>query len=136
MNFQEFLNKGKSVKGITKKIVVGDRFKDENGKDFYFTIKTLSADKIEQFRTKAGSYDNNGNFKFDSMLFNTKIAIEGCEYPNFKDAKSIRERNCNTPEQYIKDVLLPGEIEALGESIKRLSGYNIPINELIEEAKN
>lgn len=136
MTLQEFLNKGKSVKEITKQIVIGDRFKDENGKDMAFTIKTLSADKIEQYRAKASSYDSNGSFKFDSMLFNTKIAIEGCKYPNFKDAESIRERNCNTPEQYIKDVLLPGEIEALGESIKRLSGYNIPINELIEEAKN
>ena len=136
MNFQEFLNKGKSVKGITKKIVIGDRFKDENGKDFSFTIKALSAEQLEQYRAKASSYDSNGNFKFDSMLFNIKIAISGCEYPNFKDAEGIRERNCKTPEQYIKDVLLPGEIEALGESIKRLSGYNITINELIEEAKN
>lgn len=40
MTLQEFLNKGKSVKGITKKIVIGDRFKDENGKDFSFTINT------------------------------------------------------------------------------------------------
>ncbi|MDO4301545.1 MAG: XkdN-like protein [Clostridia bacterium] len=136
MTLQEFLNKGKSVKGITKKIVIGDRFKDENGKDFSFTIKALSAEQLEQYRAKASSYDSNGNFKFESMLFNTKIAIAGCQYPNFKDAESITERGCRTPEEYIKDVLLPGEIEALGESIKRLSGYNISISELIEESKN
>ncbi len=135
MNFQEFLNKGKSVKGITKKIVLGDRFKDENGKDFYFTVKALTSDQLEAYREQATSYPN-GKYSFNATKFSTKIVIEGCKYPNFKDMESIKERGCHSPEEYLRDVLLPGEIDILSREIQTLCGYNISVNELIEEAKN
>lgn len=131
MNFQEFLNKGKSVKGITKKIVIGDRFKDENGKDFSFTIKALSAEQLDKYRDEA-----RGENSFNASKFNAKVAIAGCKYPNFKDAESIKARDLHTPEQYIKDVLLPGEIDILSLEVQKLCGYNVSVNELIEEAKN
>lgn len=131
MNFQEFLNKGKSVKGITKKIVVGDRFKDESGKDFYFTIKTLSAEQLDRYRNQA-----RGENSFNADKFNIKVVIEGCKYPNFKDVESIKLRGCHNAEEYIKDVLLPGEIDIISLQVQKLCGYNVSVNELIEEAKN
>lgn len=131
MTLQEFLNKGKSVKEITKKIVIGDRFKDENGKDMAFTIKTLTSEQLDRYREKA-----RGENGFNSHEFNAKVVIEGCKYPNFKDAGSINERNCLTAEQYLADVLLPGEIDIISLEIQKLCGYNVSVNELIEEAKN
>lgn len=135
MTLQEFLNKGKNVKNITKKIVVGDRFKDENGKDMAFTIKALTSEQLEKYRDEASTYAKD-KFKFNASKFNIGIAIECCVYPNFKDADSIKEKGLHTPEEYVKAVLLPGEIEAISKEIQTLSGYNISVNELIEEAKN
>lgn len=131
MTLQEFLNKGKSVKEITKQIVIGDRFKDENGKDMAFTIKTLSAEQLDRYREKA-----RGENGFNLCEFNTKVVIEGCKYPNFKDMEGINERKCRTAEQYLTDVLLPGEIDIISLEIQKLCGYNASVNELIEEAKN
>lgn len=131
MTLQEFLNKGKSVKGITKQIVVGDRFKDENGKDMAFTIKTLTAEQLDKYRDEARN-----NERFNANRFNSRVVLEGCKYPNFKDTASINERNCHTPEDYIADVLLPGEVDIISLEIQKLCGYNVSVNELIEEAKN
>lgn len=135
MTLQEFLNKGKSVKKITRKIVVGDRFKDENDKDMAFEIKTLTAEQLDEYRELATSYIKN-SFKFDTAKFNAKVVVAGCIYPNFKDVESINERGCRTAEQYLADVLLPGEIVALSKEIQNLCGYDVDINNLIEEAKN
>lgn len=131
MTLQEFLNKGKSVKKINKKIIVGDRFVDENGKDMPFTIKTLTAKQLDRFR-----YDARGGEFFDASAFNTKIVVEGCVYPNFKNTESIKNRGLKTPEEYVCDVLLPGEIDIISLEIQKLCGYNVSVNELIEEAKN
>lgn len=135
MTLQEFLNKGKSVKSITKDIIVGDRFKDENGKDMAFTIKALTVEQMEKYRENATTFVKD-KFKFNAGKFNTSIVIECCTYPNFKDAESVKARNLNTPEEYLRDVLLPGEITALSKEIQALSGYDVDINDLIEEAKN
>lgn len=136
MNFQEFLNRSESTRNVTKKVIVGDRFKDENGKDYAFTIKAISINKIEEFRRQATITNSKGLFEFSAGKFNSKLAIECCKYPNFKDAKSIEERGLHTPEEYLRDVLLPGEIEALGMAIQNACGYNVSVNELIETSKN
>lgn len=136
MNLQEFLNKSKSVKNITKKITVGDRFKDENGNDMPFEIKTITADRIGEIRDRNTTVTEKGVVKFNSGSFNTAVALACCIYPNFKDKESIEARGVRTPEQYMKDVLLPGEIDAICNEVQRLSGYNTKINDLIEEAKN
>lgn len=135
MTLQEFLNKGKSVKEITKQIVIGDRFKDENGKDMAFTIKTLTSEQVDRYRELATSYVKD-NFRFDTAKFNAKVVIECCKYPNFKDMDSMNERGFTNSEDYMRDVLLPGEIVALSKEIQALSGYNVDVNTLIEEAKN
>lgn len=131
MTLQEFLNKGKSVKGITKKIIVGDRFKDENGKDMPFTIKALTSSVLDTYRDNA----REGN-SFNAGKYNAAVVIAGCVYPNFKDAESVKSRNLNTPEEYLRDVLLPGEVDVIALEIQKLCGYNTSVNELIEEAKN
>ncbi len=135
MTLQEFLNKGKSVKGITKKIIIGDRFKDENGKDMAFEIKTLTAEQINDYREQCTTYVGD-DFRFNTSKFNSRVVIACCVCPNFKDTMSIAERGCRTPEEYISDVLLPGEIVALSKEIQKLSGYDVDVNTLIEEAKN
>lgn len=131
MTLQEFLNKGKSVKGIEKKIIVGDRFKDDEGRDMPFTIKALTIEQLDNYRENA-----RGERSFNSGKFNAAVVIAGCIYPNFKDAESIKARNCHTPEEYLRDVLLPGEVDIISLEIQKLCGYNISVNELIEEAKN
>lgn len=131
MTLQEFLNKGESVKSITKDIIVGERFKDENGKDMPFKIKALTSGQLDTYRVRAREGD-----KFNIGKFNADVVIAGCIYPNFKDAESIKLRNVNTPEEYLRDVLLPGEVDAISLEIQKICGYNISVNELIEEAKN
>lgn len=136
MTFQDFLNKSKSVTEATKRVVVGERFKDEKGDDYSFEIKAISGEKLEAIRANFRKIDKSGKFKFDEFGFNTKIAVECTVYPNFKDAESIKSRGKHTPEEYIQDILKPGEIEVLSDAVKEFSGYGTSFRELVDEAKN
>lgn len=135
MNLQEFLNSN-IVEGFEKEVCLGERFKDENGNCLKFKIKALSQEEFEQARKKATTITQNGNVIFDNMLFNNAIVINNTTEPSFKDAKSIKELSCVTPEQYLNKVLLAGEINTLSEEIVNLSGFNNDINQLVEQAKN
>lgn len=136
MNFQEFLNKNESVRKITKEVTVGKRFKDENGDDFVFKIKPISAAKYSEIQRSSVEMNASGKIETDSSKMYGKVVLECCVYPNFKDTGSIKARGLHTPGEYLDDVLLPGEIIALGNKILDISGFGTSINELIKEAKN
>ncbi len=135
MTLQEFLNRN-TVDGITKETVIGDRFKDENGGEFKFVIKGLTQKEFNELRKRASSFDKNGRMILNEGLLSTLCIIENTVTPNFKDAKSIQELGCSTPEQYLNKVLLAGEAENLAREILQLSGFGKNINELVDEAKN
>ena len=134
MNLQEFLNKNK-VKGLTKEIVLADRFRDENGKLLKFKIKTITRSEYEEIQAKTKKIDENGNIYYDSK-FETELIISGTVYPNFKDAESMKEVGAKTAAEYVEEVLLLGESARLLNEISAFSGFNSNINDLIEESKN
>lgn len=131
---QEFL-KAHVIKDLTAEVKVSDRFKDEQGNILTFTIKAMTNPQWESYRREAMTINKQGTITINMDRLNKLIVINHTVDPNFKDAASIQALGCQTPEEYVDLVLLPGELAQLSQEIQRLSGFK-PMDELVEEAKN
>ncbi|MFS8534840.1 MAG: hypothetical protein FWJ65_06735 [Limnochordales bacterium] len=132
---QEFLN-SHPIKGLTAEVAVSDRFKDEKGNVLKFKISAMTNPQWEHYRREAMTIKTKqGTLDLNLDKLNKLIVINHTIDPNFKDAASIQALGCQTPEEYLDAVLLPGELAQLSQEIQRLSGFK-PMDELVEEAKN
>jgi hypothetical protein len=137
-SLQDFLNVN-PVDNVTDDVVISDRFKDKDGNVMKFKIKAMTNDEFEEIRKAAASISTKKgkrSISFDTKRFNELVVINNTIDPNFKDAESIKKLGCITPEQYLNKVLLAGEIVELSQQIQTLSGFELEIDELVEEAKN
>ncbi len=133
---QAFLNANANKNNtITEEVIISDRFKKENGELMKFTITALNDDEMEEINKACQRFGKKGKVDFETKKYTRMIAIAGTKDPNFRDAESLKATGVSTPTDYIKKVLLPGEIEHLAEAIHSLSGYK-DMDELREEAKN
>jgi len=127
---KDFLLEGTRRVGQTKDVTI--TVAEES---MQVTIRAISYDDYEDIRR--GSLILKGNQQdFRIGKFNLGLVLAGTVDPNFKDATLLEKAGVSTPEDLIKTMLLPGEIEALAQEILKLSGLNTSINELKEEAKN
>ena len=97
------------------------RLSEEAGADVIFTLRALPYGKVQRIReTVVGDT-------------NPSILLAGCADPDLK-AKELKEKYGGaTPEETMKNMLLPGEIEDLARAVEWLCGYR---RLTIEEVKN
>lgn len=133
-SLQAFLNSN-VVEDIKESVLVSKRFKDEKGGLLKFKIRAVTDSEMSDIQKICMRTGKKGKVDFDVSKFNRLIAIKGCVDPKFEDAESIKGVGCVTPEDYIKKVMLPGEIATLAEQIQTLSGYT-DLEDLKEQAKN
>lgn len=135
MNLQDFLI-ANPVDNLTEEVVVSPRFKDEKGNPLKFTIKAMTPAEFEEIRKKSTHIRKGKQVEFDNQLFNLSIAINNTINPDFRNAESIKKLGVNTPEEYVQKVLLAGELSTLVQRINELSGFDVGMNDLVEEVKN
>lgn len=131
---QDFLN-ANPVDDLTEEVVVSDRFKDKEGNALKFKIKVMTNAKFNELRRRA-TKQKGRKIEFDPNAFQLGIVIEHTLEPDFKNAESLQKLGCMNPEQYVEKVLLPGEIVELASQIQKLSGFDVEMEELVEEVKN
>ncbi|GJM73009.1 phage protein [Paenibacillus macerans] len=134
MNLQDFLN-ANPVDNLTEEVVISPRFKDEKGNPLKFTVKAMTEEEFEDIR-KRSTQVGKKKVEFDSRKFNLHVAINNTINPDFKNADSIKKLGVSSPEEYVKRVLLAGELTTLVQKITELSGFDVEMSELVEEAKN
>ncbi|MBP1906804.1 hypothetical protein J2Z32_003468 [Paenibacillus turicensis] len=132
---QDFLNDN-LVNGLTDEVAISPRFKDSAGNLLKFKIKALSNTEFESIRKRCMTIGKKGKVDFNTQQFNSSLVIEHTIEPNFKDAASLAKVGAINPEDYLNKVLLSGEITTLAEEIQKLSGFNVDMDSLVEEAKN
>ncbi|MEK5235466.1 XkdN-like protein [Paenibacillus sp. FSL L8-0470] len=135
MNLQDFLN-ANPVDGLTEEVAVSPRFKDKDGKPLLFKIKAMTDAEFNDLRKGCTNVRKGQKIEFDSGRFNLQTVIRNTMEPNFKDAASIKSLGCNTPDEYVQKVLLAGEVATLAQRISELSGFDVDMSDLVEEAKN
>ncbi|QTH44965.1 XkdN-like protein [Cohnella sp. LGH] len=135
MSLQDFLN-ANPVDNLTEEVAVSPRFKGKDGTLLKFKIKAMSNQEFEEVRKSATTPRKGGKVDFDSQKFNLKVVINHTVNPDFRHAESIKKLGCRTPEEYVQKVLLAGEIAELTKKISELSGFDVEMEDLVEEAKN
>lgn len=135
MSLQDFLNNN-LVDNLTEEVVVSPRFKDESGNLLKFKIKAMTGPEFEEVRKSAMSIRKGKKVEFDSQKFNLQIIINNTLVPDFKHTESLQKVGCNLPEEYVLKVLLAGEMTTLVNEIQKLSGFDVDMETLVEEAKN
>lgn len=91
------------------------------GKEVVFTLRALPYGKVQRIReTMSGDT-------------NISILLAGCVDPDLKNSALQEKYGGATPEEMVKGMLLPGEIEDLARAVERLCGYR---RLTIEEVKN
>ena len=120
-----------TVENITDEVVISNRI------PFKFKIRAINSEEFNSYRKLATSFDvKRKKASFDSKKLNEQIIINHTVDPDFRNAEDIKRVGCTTPEQYMNKVLLAGEAEELSQQIQSLSGFDLDINEAVEEAKN
>lgn len=135
MSLQDFLNTH-PVDSMTDEVAISPRFVDDEGNMLKFKIKAMTGQEFEEIRKACTTLKKGRKVEFDSQRFNLQVIIRNTLDPNFKDAESIKAVGVTTPENYVQKVLLAGEISALAQKISELSGFDVDMTDLVEDAKN
>lgn len=148
MGFNAFL-KQNAVQAEEIKYVASPRFKREDGTSEEWIIRPISSKDDEELRKactkkvqvpgKRGQYTNETDFdKYLGML-----AVACTKYPNLNDAELQDSYNDPTNGIIVKDaptllktMLLPGEYAEYLGKVQEICGFDIPLDDKVEEVKN
>lgn len=101
-----------------------------------FKVKPLTAAKHNEFRNRCLIKNKKGEVSTDLNKFNLLVITEQVLEPDFSNADFLSKVGCQTAREFIEKKFLSGEIMDIANKILEISGFNIDINEQIEEAKN
>ena len=139
-NFAVFMA-GASAKDETVKYAASKRFV-ENGKPVEWEIKAIDSDLDEAIRKectkrvaipgKRGQY----NQETDTDKYIGKMCVACTVYPNLNDAELQDAFGVKSADALLKKMLRPGEYTEYKAKIMEVNGYDVSMEELVDEAKN
>ena len=138
-DFKAFLQQN-ALETENIKFPVSNRFLDENKKPIDWEIKAVTSDEDARIRKaytkkvtgKGGVVTQN----FDAEEYLATLATRCVVYPNLNNAELQNSYGVMSAEQLVKKMLKPGEYQTLLQKVQEVNGYNLTINDLVEEAKN
>lgn len=125
----------------TVKYVASKRFK-EKGKPVEWELKAISSSLDEAIRKdctkkvpivgKRGQY----NQETDTDKYIGKLCVACTVYPNLNDAELQDAYGVKSGDELLKKMLLPGEYTEYKAKVMEVNGYDMSMEELVDEAKN
>ena len=132
---------GNAVKNETGKYVASKRFV-EKGKPIEWEIKAIDSDLDEALRKdctkrvpivgKRGQY----NQETDTDKYIGKMCVACTVYPNLNDDELQDSYGVKSADALLKKMLLPGEYTEYKAKVMEVNGYDMSMEELVDEAKN
>jgi hypothetical protein len=139
-NLSAFLAQN-AVQDETVKYVVSKRFV-EDGKPIEWELQSVTSEEDEQIRKsctqkvqiagKKGQYTQETDFEKYLGLLAAKCVVE----PNLNAAELQNSYGVMGADAVLKKMLKPGEYQELLKKIQEVNGFDIGLDELVEEAKN
>ena len=125
----------------TVKLVVSKRFV-EDGKPLEWELQSVTSEEDEQIRKsctkkvqvagKKGQYTQETDYeKYLGLL-----AVRCIVYPNLNAAELQDSYKVMGGDAVLKNMLKPGEYQDLLKKIQEINGFDVGLDELVEEAKN
>ena len=138
-NFAAFMigNENETVKYVASK-----RFVDKNGNPQEWEIKPIDSDLDEQLRKectkKVQIPGKRGQFnqETDTDKYLAKMCVACTVYPNLNDAELQDHFGVKSGDALLKKMLKPGEYTEYKAKVMEVNGYDMSMEEMVEEAKN
>lgn len=128
-----FLN---PVKVENKKVIISNRFLDENGKAIPFEIRAITQEENKKLINKNTKRDKKGVEVFNRGEYLAELTATAVVFPDLNNAELQKGYNCLGATSLIQKMLLVGEFAELANQVQIISGLDEDINKDIEEAKN
>lgn len=113
-----------------------------NGKPVKWKIKAIDSEKDEAIRKdctkkvpipgKRGQY----NLETDTDKYIGKMCVACTVYPNLNDAELQDSYGVKSADALLKKMLRPGEYTEYKAKVMEVNGYDMSMDELVDEAKN
>lgn len=139
-NLSAFLAQN-AVQDDTVKYAASKRFID-GGKPVEWELQAITSEEDEQLRKsctkkiqvpgKRGQYTQETDFEKYLGLLAAKCIV----YPNLNAAELQDSYGAMGADNVLKKMLKPGEYQDLLKKIQELNGFDITLDDLVEEAKN
>ena len=139
-NFSVFMI-GNTDKDEIVEYVVSKRFV-ENGEPVAWKIKPIDSDLDELLRKectkKVPVVGKRGQFnqETDTDKYMAKMCVACTVYPNLNDAELQNFYGVKSADALLKKLLRPGEYTEYKAKIMEVNGYDMSMEELVDEAKN
>ena len=101
-----------------------------------FKIRAMTSEEFSNYQTRCTRKMNKKGVDIDINKLNTLIVAGQVVAPDFSNAEFLKKAGCSTATEFISKKLLIGEITEISKQVQILSGFDVNINEDIEEAKN
>lgn len=132
---------GNALQDDIVNFVVSRRFV-QDGKPIEWQLKAIDSDLDERLRKectvrtpivgKKGQYTQD----IDTDKYIAKMCVACIVYPNLNDVELQSSYNVMSGEDLLKKMLKSGEYTELKAKVMEINGYNLTMDELIDEAKN
>ena len=132
---------GNAAKTEVVKYVASKRFMNK-GKPVEWELKAIDSDLDEAIRKectkkvavagKRGQY----NQETDIDKYISKMCVACTVYPNLNDAELQDSYGVKSGDALLKKMLLPGEYTDFKAKVMEVNGYDMSMEELVDEAKN
>ena len=139
-NFAAFMA-GNAKTIDTVEYVVSKRFVEKN-EPIKWVFKPIGSDLDESLRKectkKVPIADKRGQYnqETDTDKYIAKMCVACTVYPNLNDAELQDSYGVKSGEELLRKMLLPGEYTDLKTKIMEINGYDLSMEELVDEAKN
>lgn len=132
---------GNAEQAESVKYVASKRFKAK-GKPVEWEIKAIDSDLDDSIRKectkrvpisgKRGQYTQ----ETDTDKYISRVCVTCTVYPNLNDAELQDSYGVKSGEALLKKMLLPGEYTEYKAKVMEVNGYDMSMEELVDEAKN
>lgn len=140
-NLQAFF--AQNVEKVTmEEHVISKRFKDENGEPIKWKFGAIdgeqdaairkSCTKRVQIPGKKGAYMPETDYE----LYALKVTAATIKFPDLNNAELQNSYGVMGAEALLQKMLLPGELAEAKKIAQAVNGFDISMDELVEEAKN
>ena len=126
----------------TVKYVATKRIKDKDGKPAEWELKAVGSDVDEAIRKectkkipiagKRGQYTQDT----DTDKYMGKLCVASTVYPNLNNAELQDSYGVKSADDLLKKMLLPGEYTEYKTKVMEVNGYDMSMEDLVDEAKN
>ena len=124
--------------GVTKEVIVSNRFKDEEGNAVPFVIKAITQKENEKLaRMSRKTFNVNGSpvEKLDNLLYTKRLVLACVQEPDFSAQEMCNYYGTEDPLDVPSQMLSIGEYNRLSEAILELNGMK-DAEDKLEDAKN